>query len=291
VEDPLTPASEPAPTGALVSATERITFISYRDGNANVYKMNPQGSQLVRLTSTADEDYAPVWSYDNKRIAMIRPRLDVDTYHSDIWLIDADGGNGHWARATPSPWHLMDPSWSPDGSHLVMSVIVEGVWYLGGMQLSTGTIYIIHPAGGGIVGTRPSYDATGKKIIYVGSKYTTVEQINADGSGHKIRYSSKLAVDHPTLSPDGKRLAFEKGAIPGNTDIFVKDFTTGVTKRLTSSLAADRNATWSRDGSRIAFMSERSGTPQIWTMNSATGLGLARITQTKGYERYPAWSH
>jgi TolB protein len=297
-EDPLDPATGPAPIEAAASdpaqvlaTSQRIVFISYRDGNGNVYKVNPQGDQLARLTSTSEDDYAPAWSSDNKRIAMVRPRLDGNIYRSDIWLIDADGGNGHWARPTPSPWDLMDPSWSPDGSRLVLSVIIQGVWYLGRMELATGDIYLFNPLSGGIVGTRPSYDRTGQKIIYVGSNYNTVEQINADGSGHKTRYSSKIAVDHPTFSPDGKRIAFEKGAIPGNTDIFVKNFATGITTRLTSSLAADRNASWSPDGTRIAFMSERSGKSQIWTMNAATGGGLVRITHTASYERYPAWSH
>lgn len=47
----------------------------------------------------------------------------------------------------------------------------------------------------------------------------------------------------------------------------------------------------SRDGSKIAFTSERSGTAQIWTMNSATGGSLLRITHTTTPERYPSWSH
>ena len=297
-EDPLDPATGPAPTEAVASdpaqvlaTSQRIVFISYRDGNGNVYKVNPQGYQVARLTSSPEDDYAPAWSSDNSRIAMVRPRLDGGVTHADIWVINADGSDGHWARATPSPWDLMDPSWSPDGSRLVLSVIIQGTWYLGWMELATGNIYLINPLSGGIVGTRPSYDRTGQKIIYVGSHYDTVEQINADGSGHKLRYSSKIAVDHPTFSPDGKRIAFEKGGIPGNTDIFVKNFATGITTRLTSSLAADRNASWSPDGTRIAFMSERSGKPQIWTMNAATGGGLARITHTASYERYPAWSH
>jgi Tol biopolymer transport system component len=297
-EDPLAPSAEPASTEAVspdnaaaLATSQRITFISYRKGSADVYKVDPQGNNLAPLTSSADEDYAPTWSYDNKRIAMVRYRLDGNVGHSDIWIINADGSNGHWARPTPSPWDLMDPSWSPDGSRLVLSVIVGGYWYLGWMELPTGLIHLINPASGGIVGTRPSYDRTGQRIIYVGSHFNTVEQINADGSGRKIRLTANAAVDHPTFSPDGKKIAFEKGAIPGNTDIFVKNLVTGVTKRLTFATAADRNASWSPDGTRIAFMSERSGKAQVWTMNATTGGSLVRITDNTAYERFPSWSH
>jgi len=305
-DDPQPAATEPAATEAvapdnasLIAASERITFISFRDpgapnlANGNVYKIDPWGHNEVRVTSSFDNDYAPSWSYDNKRIAVVRYRWDGNVGHDDIWVMDANGSNGHWVRPTPSPWDLFDPTWSPDGTHLVLTVWWASTnWYLAKMNVATGDIQLISPGTGGFVGTRPSYNKAGTKIVYVGPKYGTVEQINADGTGHKVRYtSSSGAVDHPTFSPDGTKIAFEKGAIPGNTDIFVKNLVDGVTKRLTWSTAADRNATWSPDGSKIAFMSERSGTAQIWTMNSAAGGSLLRITHTTSHERYPSWSH
>ncbi len=305
-EDPLAPTTELAPTEAIapenalaLTTSQRIVFISYRDPgapnltNGNVYKIDPLGNNEVRVTSSFDNDYAPSWSYDNKRIAVVRYRWDGNVGHDDIWVMDANGSNGHWVRPTPSPWDLFDPTWSPDGSHLVLTVWWGSTnWFLATMDVATGDIHLISPGTGGFVGTRPSYNKAGTKIVYVGPKYYTVEQINADGTGHKIRYTSRSgAVDHPTFSPDGTKIAFEQGAIPGNTDIFVKNLVDGVTKQLTFSTAADRNASWSPDGSKIAFMSERSGTPQIWTMNAATGGSLLRITHTTSAERYPSWSH
>jgi Tol biopolymer transport system component len=303
-EDSPAPATEAAPTEAvapdnalLLATSQRITFISYRDigapnlANGNVYKIDPLGHNEVRLTSSFDNDYAPSWSYDNKRIAMVRYRMVGNVGHSDIYVIDANGGNGHWVRPTQSPYDLFDPTWSPDGTHLVLTVWLSPNWYLARMDLATGNLQLISPGWGGIVGTRPAYDKTGQKIVYIGSKYNTVEQVNADGSGKKILYSSSVYVDHPTFSPDGKKIAFERGYVPGNTDICVKNLVDGVFKRLTFSTAADRNATWSPDGTKIAFMSERSGKAQIWTMNAATGGSLLRITQTTSAERYPSWSH
>jgi Tol biopolymer transport system component len=287
-----------APDNVLALTTsQRITFISNRDpgaphlANGNVYKVDPQGNNEVRLTSSFDNDYAPSWSYDNKHIAMVRYRMDGTVGHSDIYVINADGSNGHWLRAEPSPWDLFDPTWAPDGSHLVLTMWLSPNWYLARMDLATANITLIGPAFTGIVGHRPSYDKTGTKIVYIGSKYNTVEQVNADGSGKKVRYLANTSVDHPTFSPDGKKIAFEKGAVPGNTDIFVKNLVDGVTKRITFSTAADRNATWSPDGTRIAFSSERSGKSQIWTMNSATGGSLLRVTHTDSYELFPSWSH
>jgi tricorn protease len=70
----------------------------------------------------------------------------------------------------------------------------------------------------------------------------------------------------------------------------VRTLAGGAPTRLTTNAAPDRNPTWSPDGSKIGFMSKRSGQYQIWTM-SATGGSPLRITHTSSAEMFPAWSH
>ncbi len=296
-ESPIEAAAEPVmPAHALAALTgQRIVFTSYRNGSGDLYNMDPQGKSLARLTSMAKDEMAPAWSRDNKRVAMVRSRLDAsNTPHDDIYVINADGTNGHWARSTPSPYHLGDPSWSPDGSRLVLTLAANGTWFVGWMDLATGQLGIFNAIGGGWPGRKPSYDPTGKKIVYVGSRGASVEQINAGGTVHKVLVSSTNPVGDPTFSPDGKKLAFYK-RVPdrfaiNNTEIFVKSFVDGKTTRLTQSAGLDLQPSWSPDGSRIAFTSMRSGQLQIWTMNAAGG-SLLRITHTATTEGYPAWSH
>jgi Tol biopolymer transport system component len=59
---------------------------------------------------------------------------------------------------------------------------------------------------------------------------------------------------------------------------------TGLT-RLTSSPWPEFDPSWSPDGTRIAFRSERHGDPEIWVMN-ADGSGQRRLTRGLS----PAWS-
>lgn len=62
----------------------------------------------------------------------------------------------------------------------------------------------------------------------------------------------------------------------------------GTALRLTSDPATDWNATWSPDGSKIAFVSRKSGSNNIWIMN-ADGTNQIQLTETKNAYS-PAWS-
>lgn len=52
---------------------ERIAFLSFRDGNPELYSMKADGSDQTRLTSGPAEDVDPAWSPDGRRIARSTP--------------------------------------------------------------------------------------------------------------------------------------------------------------------------------------------------------------------------
>ncbi|MCZ7357300.1 MAG: hypothetical protein O8C66_09630 [Candidatus Methanoperedens sp.] len=58
--------------------------------------------------------------------------------------------------------------------------------------------------------------------------------------------------------------------------------------QLTTNPANDNNGVWSPDGKKIAFVSDRSGTDEIWVMN-ANGSGQTKLTNLGTAEK-PAWS-
>ncbi|MEK6321468.1 MAG: hypothetical protein AABN33_07275 [Acidobacteriota bacterium] len=58
---------------------------------------------------------------------------------------------------------------------------------------------------------------------------------------------------------------------------------------MTDDIYKDRKPTWSPDGKRIAFFSDRSGKWEIWTLNS-DGSGLQQLTFTSGTVNHPVWS-
>ena len=59
--------------------------------------------------------------------------------------------------------------------------------------------------------------------------------------------------------------------------------------RLTNNPASDGFSSWSSDGRRIAFISDRDGNLEIYAMN-ADGSGATRLTDNPGYDTLPAWT-
>jgi TolB protein len=314
--DPMGPTvSEPEATGSIAPASAepalltagsgpRILFSSARSGGIDIYRMAPDGTGLVRVTSFTGPDQMPAWSWSNSRIAMMRDRFDpVNGTHKDIYLMNADGTGKKWARPATVPYEVTDPSWSKDGSRIAVSVWLggsrgglPGLPYLAVITLASGTMSLVSNGVGAVGAFTPSFDPTGKKIVYAGQNGGSLEVINADGTGHVtligVNRGSGMPtgnIGYPVYSPDGKRLAFAINSV-GNWDLFVLNLSDGTAKRLTTNAADDVHPTWSADGTRIAFSSTRSGTSQVWTMPSNGGTQV-RVTKTSVEEQSPAWSH
>jgi Tol biopolymer transport system component len=96
------------------------------------------------------------------------------------------------------------------------------------------------------------------------------------------------------LSPDGNKIAYdmiyENADNATHREIFVMDLTMHKTTRLTFTGSANEiHPAWSPDGSLLAFVSDRSGKPQIYTMNSSTGRNVHKITNKTNGAFDPSW--
>ena len=74
---------------AKVPTTPKILFTSTRDGNREVYMMNPDGSEQVNLTQHRAGDLQAVWSPTGDQILFVSDRQG--TRVRDLYVIDPDG--------------------------------------------------------------------------------------------------------------------------------------------------------------------------------------------------------
>lgn len=94
----------------------------------------------------------------------------------------------------------------------------------------------------------------------------------------------------PAWSPDGSLIMF-MSSMYGNPELFTTDASGGHPKRLTYSNGANTSPSWNpKTGQQVAFVSDRGGIPQLYTMN-ADGTSQAKVElPDMGYVIDPAWS-
>ncbi|MCI0554372.1 MAG: zf-HC2 domain-containing protein, partial [Anaerolineae bacterium] len=115
-------------SGSELIDNKLLAFTSDQGGNAEIYTMRADGSDLTNLTNYSAHDVNPVWSPDGKRIAFESDR----TGFIQIYTMSADGSNltqttneeaeysiGTKYGDTPEPW-------SPDGKKLIFSQRIPG---------------------------------------------------------------------------------------------------------------------------------------------------------------------
>ena len=133
---------------------------------------------------------------------------------------------------------------------------------------------------------------TGSDIVFVSGRSGPQQLylMSADGGGEATRLSSgEGQASNPAWHPDGQLVAFAwtKGYDPGNFNIFLMDVATKQYVQLTRGAGRNENPSWAPDGRHIVFSSDRSGTPQIFTM-WADGTNVRQLT-SEGRNGNPVW--
>ena len=102
-----------------------IAFVSNRDGNWEIYGMNPDGSGQVRLTEDEATDISPAWSPDGSRIAFESYRDG----NMEIYVMDRDGEEPvNLTNDAAADDH--GPAWTPDSASLLYYSNRDGGWDL-----------------------------------------------------------------------------------------------------------------------------------------------------------------
>jgi hypothetical protein len=175
---PLPPSDTPLPPTdtPILNGSEQIVFNSQRDGNGELYLINVDGTNLIRLTYNPADDNYPTWSPDGMQIAFFSNR-DGDY---DIYALNADGTN--LRPLTDNDTNDLAPAWSPDGSRIAFLSYRDG----------SAEIYVMNADGSSPINLSndetddyfPAWSPDGRQIAFVSGLNGDYDiyAINVDGS-------------------------------------------------------------------------------------------------------------
>ena len=108
-----------SPLFAKAPTTPKILFTSARDGNYEIYIMNPDGSEQVNLTQHPAEDMSAVWSPRGDKILFVSNRQG--TRVRDLYVMDPDGSNVRRVFKRKAKGRRESPAWSTDSKQFAYS--------------------------------------------------------------------------------------------------------------------------------------------------------------------------
>ncbi|MBI4338428.1 MAG: PD40 domain-containing protein [Chloroflexi bacterium] len=99
---------------------DKIAFLSQRDGNAEVYIMDSDGSHQKRITDTSAPEYGLAWSPDGRKLAFVSERDG----NPEVYVVRTTGTQ--LVRLTLNAFPDLEPAWSPDGRRIVFTSYRDG---------------------------------------------------------------------------------------------------------------------------------------------------------------------
>lgn len=281
---------------ALLTACSKsgdlIYFTSDRDGNMEIYSIDPDSGEELNISDKPEDEHSPVISPDGKWLAF----LVGDENRSSIDVLNLD--NRERFTVTKGTGRFVNPRWSSDSKRIVFL----GIHPDKGSRVYITSVEQISPARlSDIEATRVGdWSPDGEAVVFSSedSKRTGIHVRNPDGVNQRQMTCAK---DYGAVwSPDSRQLAFLSER-DGNPDVYVMDRDSldelcagkkdvrSEAYQLTETDEPESDVSWSPDGKWLLFVSERDGNKEIYVME-ASGNKQTRLTYNEIPDYQPVWS-
>ena len=285
----------PAGVASAAGPQPLLLFTTAAGGarGTDVVVQHLDGTGRTSLTGGIGLAADPAWSPNGQQAAFTTNRDTNGTGPGEIYVVNADGSGLHpVTQAAPANHFRFAPSWSPDGSQLA---------YLesNGGPSESADLWVVPAVGGtprrlttdGAAKRGVAWQPDGSLLLYddadpKSSSWGLWTVDPSTGANRRIADTRPFGNGEAGYwSPDGTRIAFSSPGIGDRPGISSNVFTvrpdgTGLVK-LTNRRGGKINNgldSWSPDGKKIAFVSNRIGNYEIYVMD-ANGSGVTQVTR------------
>lgn len=268
-----------SPDGKKILFGISYESVEQNKSNNDLYVMDVDGSNLTRITKTANSESGAVWIDGGKRIAFIYPVDGVP----QVWVMDADGSNRKAVSSLEKG--VAGFLFSPDEKHVVLIGTVK-------YSKDAADIYPDLPKATGRVIDDLMYKHWDEWVTEIphpfvadfdGSTISNAVDI-MEGEPYEAPMKPFGGVESFAWAPDSKSLIYVSRkktgmeyAVSTNSDLYLYDLVDTSTCNLTEGMMGyDTNPAFSPDGKYVAWLSMEhdgyeSDKNRIFIMNVATG--------------------
>ncbi len=244
-----------------IKSKEKVIFVSDLDGFMNIYTINPDGSNLYKITKEKYEKAFPAISPDGMKIIYSGNKDDVWS----IYTINPDGTGEK--RITNSGSNDIMPCFI-DKNNIIFQSFRDRKLAIYRMALDTKKLFLL--TADFTLAIHPVLYPDRKKFIFVGERDGSSElySMDIDGKNLKILTHSRFEKSFPSISSDGKKIAF-CGNSDGLWSLYI--LSQGRQNKINTGFKESTYPSWTGDGKYIVFQALEEGNINLFKINPSRG--------------------
>lgn len=259
----------------------KVVFCSDLGGTMQIYCIDANGEDLVKLTDEPGENFYPRWGPDGRSVVFTSTRDG----NEEIYVMDIEIKRQR--RLTDNLADDKEPSWIYGTGQIIFCSNRDGA----------DNFYIINSDGTGLVkiadftsGRRGYPSSDGEKVVFNENTLLGCQIFSFDIKSKEINRLTSPPYGHcdANLSRDGTKIVFSSRLGMGDSSIWIMESDGENKECVVDYPAINYNPGLSPDNQNVVYYSEREGESNLYIANIKTKQS-ARLTYSNGHDGWPDW--